>query len=85
MYGAYLLNPFLVQVELAPMLIVNQGEVAVIKSYLGLSTEDTSGEEFKFGSLVRPGHRGIWREPLRTGKYALNRAPTAPRSSRRRS
>jgi uncharacterized membrane protein YqiK len=72
MYGAYLLNPFLVKVELAPMLIVNQGEVAVIKSYLGLSTEDTSGEEFKFGSLVRPGHRGIWREPLRTGKYALN-------------
>ena len=28
--------------------------------------------EFKFGSLVRPGHRGIWQEPLRTGKYAIN-------------
>ena len=30
------------------------------------------GTDFKFGSLVRPGHRGIWQEPLRTGKYAIN-------------
>jgi hypothetical protein len=54
------------------MLVVKQGQVAVIKAYVGLSTEDTSGEQFKFGSLVRPGHRGIWEEPLRTGKYPLN-------------
>jgi regulator of protease activity HflC (stomatin/prohibitin superfamily) len=72
MYGAYALNPFLVRVEAVPMLVVRQGEVAVIKAYVGLSTEDTSGAEFKFGSLVRPGHRGIWREPLRTGKYPIN-------------
>lgn len=72
MYGAYNLNPFLVSVELVPMLIVNQGEVAVLKAYVGLATEDTSGADFKFGSLVRPGHRGIWQEPLRTGKYAIN-------------
>jgi regulator of protease activity HflC (stomatin/prohibitin superfamily) len=50
----------------------NQGEVAVIKAYVGLPTVDTSGEEFKFGSIVRPGHRGIWQEPLRTGKYPIN-------------
>jgi hypothetical protein len=72
LYGAYTLNPFLVSVEMVPMLVVNQGEVAVVKAYVGLATEDTSGTEFKFGSLVRPGHRGIWREPLRTGKYAIN-------------
>jgi len=72
MYGAYNLNPFLVSVELVPMLVVNQGEVAVLKAYVGLATEDTSGADFKFGSLVRPGHRGIWQEPLRTGKYAIN-------------
>ncbi|MGH7089390.1 MAG: SPFH domain-containing protein [Stellaceae bacterium] len=72
LYGAYNLNPFLVSVELVPMLVVNQGQVAVVKAYVGLATEDTSGEEFKFGSLVRPGHRGIWQEPLRTGKYAIN-------------
>jgi regulator of protease activity HflC (stomatin/prohibitin superfamily) len=72
LYGAYNLNPFLVSVELVPMLVVNQGQVAVVKAYVGLATEDTSGAEFKFGSLVRPGHRGIWQEPLRTGKYAIN-------------
>ncbi len=72
MYGAYLLNPFLIQVELVPMLVVNQGEVAVVKAYVGLPTSDMSGQEFKFGSIVRPGHRGIWQEPLRTGKYPIN-------------
>ena len=72
LYGAYTLNPFLVSVELVPMLVVQQGQVAVIKAYVGLVSTDTSGTEFKFGSLVRPGHRGIWREPLRTGKYPIN-------------
>jgi uncharacterized membrane protein YqiK len=72
LYGAYNLNPFLVRVEQVPMLVVEQGQVAVIKSYVGLPTEDTSGTEFKFGSLVKPGHRGIWEEPLRTGKYPIN-------------
>jgi hypothetical protein len=72
LYGAYNLNPFLVRVEMVPMLIVEQGQVAVIKSYVGLSTQDTSGVGFKYGSLVRPGHRGIWQEPVRTGKYAIN-------------
>jgi len=72
LYGAYALNPFLVSVELVPMLVIEQGQVAVIKAYVGLVTQDTSGPEFKFGSLVRPGHRGIWEEPLRTGKYPIN-------------
>lgn len=72
LYGAYTLNPFLIKVEKVPMLVVEQGQVAVIKSYVGLTPKDTSGPEFKFGSLVRPGHRGIWQEPLRTGKYPIN-------------
>jgi len=72
LYGSYLLNPYLVNVELREMLVVRQGEVAVMKAYVGLPTEDTSGEEFKFGSIVKPGHQGIWAEPLRTGKYTLN-------------
>jgi uncharacterized membrane protein YqiK len=78
LYGAYLLNPFLVRVTLVPMLVVNQGEVAVIKGFVGLPTLDTSGADFKFGSIVRPGHRGIWQEPLRTGKYAINPRVYAP-------
>jgi uncharacterized membrane protein YqiK len=72
LYGAYALNPFLVSVEIVPMLVVQQGQVAVIKAYVGLATRDTSGVEFKHGSLVHPGHRGIWQEPLRTGKYPIN-------------
>lgn len=72
LYGAYNLNPFLVRVEEVPMLVIEQGQVAVVKAYVGLPTQDTSGTEFKFGSLVRPGHRGIWQEPLRTGKYPIN-------------
>ena len=72
LYGAYNLNPFIVSVETRPMLVVEQGQVAVIKAYVGLMPEDTSGKEFKFGILVKPGHRGIWEEPLRTGKYPLN-------------
>jgi hypothetical protein len=72
LYGSYALNPYLVRVETVPMLVVKQGEVAVIKAAVGLPTEDVSGDEFKFGSIVRPGHRGIWEEPLRTGKYAIN-------------
>ena len=72
LYGAYALNPFLVKVEKVPMLVVQQGQVAVIKAYVGLATQDTSGAEFKFGSLVKPGHRGVWEEPLRTGKYPIN-------------
>jgi hypothetical protein len=72
LYGAYNLNPFLLRVEEVPMLVVEQGQVAVVKAYVGLPTQDTSGSDFKFGSLVRPGHRGIWQEPLRTGKYPIN-------------
>lgn len=72
LYGAYLLNPLLVNVQIVPMSVVEQGEVAVIKSYVGLPAQDTSGDTFKFGSIVKPGHQGIWSEVLRTGKYAIN-------------
>ncbi len=72
LYGTFNLNPYLVEVELVPMLVVEQGQVAVVKSYVGLVPQDTSGEAFRFGTLVRPGHRGIWQETVRTGKYAIN-------------
>src|SRR5260370_14910286 len=42
LYGAYALNPFLVGVEVVPMLLVKQGQVAGIKAYVGLATPDTS-------------------------------------------
>jgi len=72
MYGAYNLNPFLVDVEIMRMTTIDQGQVGVVKAYVGLPTQDVSGEAFKFGVLVSPGRRGIWAEPLRTGKYPIN-------------
>ncbi len=72
LYGDFNFNPFLIAIDRVPMVVVEQGEVAVIKAYTGLQTIDVSGDEFMFGSLVTPGHRGIWVEPLRTGKYPIN-------------
>lgn len=70
--GKYLLNPAMFSVEMVPMLVVEQGEVAVIKAYVGLEEKDISGEEFKFGTIVKPGYKGIWNKVLHTGKYPLN-------------
>ena len=54
LYGAYALNPFLVAVELVWMLVVQQGQVAVIKAYVGLSTQDTSGVGFQIRNAGAP-------------------------------
>lgn len=70
--GRYNLNRRLVRVERKPMLVVKQGEVAVIKSLVGLPPQDISGEAFKHGIIVNVGHRGIWDKPLTTGMYAIN-------------
>ena len=59
LYGAYALNPFLVSVELVWMLVVQQGQVAVIKAYVGLPTHDTSGVGFQIrnaGAAGAPRH-----------------------------
>jgi uncharacterized membrane protein YqiK len=70
--GTYYFNPWLVSVDQLPVLHVMEGEVAVIKSKVGLIEQDISGAEFKFGSIVLPGHRGLWSEPIRTGSWLLN-------------
>jgi len=71
--GAYALNPFLISVELVPALFVRQGEVAVIKAYVGVSTADAPPDaEQKLWPLVRPGHHGVWQETLPPGKYPIN-------------
>lgn len=62
--GAYNRNSFLVSIEMVPKVVVEQGQVAVIKSYVRLVTQSAARTDFKFGSLVRPAHRGIWQETL---------------------
>lgn len=70
--GSWNLNPWFVQVEQVPMTEVPIGYVGVVISYVGKAHEDVSGEAFTHGDLVRPGHKGVWTEPLYPGKHPLN-------------
>lgn len=70
--GTYYLNPWLVELEELPVLHVVEGEVAVVKAKVGLVDTDISGSDFKFGTIVMPGHRGLWCEAIRTGSWLLN-------------
>ena len=86
LYGAYLLNPFLVRVEMVPMLVVNQGEVAVIKAYVGPAHRRHVGRgvQVRLDRAARPprhlagaaAHRQVPDQPARA---------TRRRSCRRRS
>lgn len=71
--GSYYLNPWAVRVELQEMTEVPIGYVGVVISYIGEEGQDTSGESFKHGNLVKRGERGVWAETFGPGKYALNR------------
>lgn len=71
LYGGYNLNPLLVSVDLAPMIMVDQGETAVIKAFVGLPSKAIV-EEHKYGRLASPGYKGVWDATLGVGKYPLN-------------
>ncbi len=70
--GSWNLNPWFVQVEQVPMTEIPIGYVGVVISYVGRAHEDVSGDAFTHGDLVRPGHKGVWTEPLYPGKHPLN-------------
>jgi uncharacterized membrane protein YqiK len=70
--GSWNLNPWFVQVEQVPMTDVPIGYVGVVISYVGKSHEDVSGASFTHGNLVSKGDKGVWIEPLYTGKHPLN-------------
>ena len=71
--GSYYLNPWAVQVEVTPMTEIPISHVGVVISYIGQEGEDLSGDEFKHGSIVAKGHKGVWSEPFGPGKYPLNK------------
>ncbi|MEO8754949.1 MAG: SPFH domain-containing protein, partial [Casimicrobiaceae bacterium] len=48
------------------------GYVGVVISYYGASGKDVTGAQFRYGEQVESGSRGVWREALAPGKYALN-------------
>ncbi len=70
--GTWNLNPWFAQVEPVPMTEIPIGYVGVVISFVGKAHEDVSGAAFTHGDLVRPGHKGVWTEPLYPGKHPLN-------------
>ncbi|MBK1988153.1 flotillin family protein [Sphaerospermopsis aphanizomenoides BCCUSP55] len=70
--GSWNLNPWFVQVEQVPMTEIPIGYVGVVISFVGQDQEDVSGASFTHGNLVKPGHKGVWVEPLYPGKQPLN-------------
>ncbi|MCI0576442.1 MAG: flotillin family protein, partial [Chloroflexi bacterium] len=70
--GSWNLNPWFVRVEQAPMTEIPIGHVGIVIAYVGKAHEDVSGEGFKHGNLVEPGHKGVWVTPLYPGKHPLN-------------
>ena len=83
LYGAYNLNPFLVRVEEVPMLVVEQGQVAVINAYVGSPDAGHVGYELSSAaSFVRPSRHLAGRLPHRE---VPDRSALLPASSCRRS
>lgn len=70
--GSWNLNPWFVRVEQVPMTEIPIGHVGIVISYVGKEHIDVSGEGFKHGNLVDPGHKGVWVTPLYPGKHPLN-------------
>lgn len=70
--GSWNLNPWFVKIEQVPMTEIPIGHVGIVIAYVGKAHKDVSGEGFKHGNLVDPGHKGVWVTPLYPGKHPLN-------------
>jgi uncharacterized membrane protein YqiK len=70
--GTYFINRWFATVELQPKTLIPIGYVGVVISYYGESGDDVTGAQFRYGEQVEAGHRGVWRDALPPGKYALN-------------
>lgn len=70
--GTYWINCLFATVETKPKKLIAIGTVGVVISYTGESGIDVSGVDYKHGSLVAKGQRGVWAEPVPPGKYPFN-------------
>lgn len=70
--GTYWLNRLFATVETKPKKTIAIGTVGVMISYTGESGTDVSGTDYKHGSLVLRGQRGVWADPIPPGKYPFN-------------
>jgi uncharacterized membrane protein YqiK len=60
------------QLEIRPKMLIPIGYVGVVVSYYGARGQDLTGQGFRYGEQVNPNERGVWKEALPPGKYALN-------------
>lgn len=70
--GTYYINRLFATIENEPKTVIEVGWVGVVVSYTGDQGEDSTGDAYKHGELVEKDRRGVWREPLLPGKYAVN-------------
>ncbi len=70
--GTYFMNRLFATVEFVKKRIVPVGEVGVVISYTGTVGEDVSGPDYRHGTLVAKGHRGVQEVAWSPGKYAIN-------------
>jgi uncharacterized membrane protein YqiK len=70
--GSWNINPWFARVEQVPMTEIPIGHVGIVISFVGKEHVDVSGDAFKHGNLVDPGHKGVWVTPLYPGKHPLN-------------
>jgi uncharacterized membrane protein YqiK len=70
--GSYSLNPWAVEIEKKEMTSIPIGHVGVVISYVGEEGEDTTGDGFRHGNIVKKGQKGVWSTVLDPGKYAIN-------------
>ncbi len=70
--GTFFINRWFATVEIKPKTVIPIGYVGVVVSYYGGQGEDLTGTGFRYGEQVEPGHRGVWKQALPPGKFALN-------------
>lgn len=70
--GTFFINRWFATVEFQPKTMIPIGYVGVVVSYYGNRGEDVTGQTFRYGEQVESGERGVWRQALPPGKYALN-------------
>jgi len=70
--GTFFINRWFATIDLSQKTLIPIGYVGVVVSYYGATGADTTGETFRYGEQVNPGEKGVWKQALTPGKYALN-------------
>ncbi len=70
--GTFFINRWFATVEIKPKTLIPIGYVGVVVSYYGVRGVDVTGQAFRYGEQVAANERGVWKQALAPGKYALN-------------